>query len=569
MKHIEYIIACVFCLFLISACHDLDEKELNSDCEIKSIYIKFAGADRQYPGVIAENTISIDVPIYQAGTELLIETDISQMEIIASIPVGAVIEPGLVGLKDLNQPMVIKVKAANGNTKNYQLTVYKTGMNYTVGLLEFAIIKEGQTVEYQSNQVPPYQNGEVIYIDIPDTPKDPLDITKLRARVKLQPTCTLTPEIGNDFIDFTEPLEIKVTDGMGTERTHYIAVRPTEFSKTKFTHVWFRNTDDLGLTRTNIQGLALTKDNFFIEEFEDWSLGKIFVFDSENGLFVKHIEQPTSFSSQIAADDNNHLSATTKNDFGKGYEFYRYDDINSSSNKLFTFVSWDPAIVDQFGINKTSITGNTKDGKAYVYTTMPNGNYYSWEMNNGTPTSAAPVITQFDPAKTGGTWDIASVKRASAAANSDMYFCWYNEGATENDGKGSRFEIHDSSNVSYQLNPKNHFYKILAFDVFTVNNDKFVAMLTQGLKGDSEARLMVFEITDKAKLPLDSSQPGYVNLKVYESSPLGITTDLSSGDVQVNVDGMNAYIYVATTATSSQAKANAGVRKYKMEYIVE
>lgn len=569
MKQLEYIIAGIFCLFLLFACHDPDEKDLNSDCEIKSINIKFAGTDRQYQGVISDGSITFDVPIYESGSEELIETDISQMEIIASIPVGATIQPGLVGIKDLTQPMDINVKAANGNTKSYQLTVRKTGMNYTIGLLEFAIQKDGQTMEYQSNQVPPYQDGETIYIDVPNTPKDPLDLTKLRARVKLQPTCTIDPEVVEDFIDFTEPFEFKVTDGVGTERTHYIVVRATEFSKTKFTHVWFRTVEDLGLIRTNIQSLALTRENFFIAEFEDWSLGKIHVFDADNGQAVKQIEQPTTFASHIAADDNGHLSATTKNDFGKGYYFYRYDDVNSSPDNLFTFVSWDPAIVDQFGINKTSITGNTKTGKAYIYTTMPNGNYYTWELNNGTALSASPTVTLFDPAKTGGSWNIASVKRASVDANSDMYFCWYNEGGTENDGKGSRFEVHDALGTAYQLNPKNHLYKILAFDVFTVNNDTFVAMLTQGLKGDSEARLMVFEITDKTKLPFDSSHNDYVNLKVYESSPLGITTDLSSGDIQVNVDGLNAYIYVATTATSSQAAANAGVRKYKMEYLME
>lgn len=569
MKQIEHIMASIFCLFLLFACHDLDEKELNSDCEIKSIYIKFAGTERQYQGVISDGSVTFDVPIYESGSEELIETDISQMEIIASIPVGATINPGLVGIKDLTQPMYINVKAASGDTKSYQLTVRKTGMNYTMGLLEFAVRKDGQTIEYQSNQVPPYQDGEIIYIDVPNTPKDPLDLTKLRVRVKLQPTCTIQSEFGDDLINLTKPLEIKVTDGVGTIRTHYIVVRPTEFSKTKFTHVWFRTVENLGLTRTNIQSLALTKDNFFIAEFEDWSLGKVHVFDAENGQAVKQIEQATTFSSHVAADDNGHLSSTTKNEFGKGYYFYRYDDINSSPHNLFTFVSWDPAMLDQFGINKTSITGNTKTGKAYVYTTMPNGNYYTWELNNGVAVSATPAITQFDPAKTGGSWNIASVKRASVDPNSDMYFCWYNEGGTENDGKGSRFEVHDALGTAYQLNPKNHLYRILAFDVFSINNDTFLAMLTQGLKGDSEARLMVFEITDKAKLPLESSDPDYVNLKVYESSPLGITTDLSSGDIQVNVDGLNAYIYIATTATSSQAAANAGVRKYRMEYQME
>lgn len=552
-----------------TACNEQDKLVLSTDCTIHSISVKFAGTDKMYQGVITDNQVDFEVPIYRSDTEELVETDISKMEVVASIPIGAIIDPSLVGIKDFTSPQSITVKSASGDKKDYILSVRQTGMNYKVGLLTFTVWKEGQTITYQSNQVAPYKDGETIYIDVPDTPKNPLDLSRLYAKVQLQPTCTISPEIGDEPLDFSEPLEIKVIDGVGTTRTHHIVIRPTEFKKTKFTHEWFKSIEDLGLTRTNIKSLALTKDNFFIAEFEDWSLGKIHAFSADKGLPVKQIEQPTTFASQISADDHGHLSVNTKNDSGKGYHFFRFDDINSSPLSLFTFVSWDAAIVEQFGINKTNITGNTKQGKAHVYTTMQNGKYYTWELNNGVPLNPVPTIVEYDTSKTGGSWDIASVKRETVDSNSDMYFCWYNEGGIETDGKGSRFEIKDAAGNYYQLHPKNHLYKILAFDVFSINNDKFVAMLTQGLKGDSEAKLMVFEITDKAQLSVAPSDSNYKALKVYESGPLGITTDLSSGDVQVNTDGTNAYIYVATTATSSQAAHNAGVRKYHMEYLTE
>ncbi|MBC9934931.1 DUF5018 domain-containing protein [Chitinophaga qingshengii] len=571
MKTFQYI-GFLLCL-LIMACHKPDALIDSSDNKVRSIYVKFAGTDKQYPGVITDGKISFDVPIYLPGNDTLISTDISKMEIVASIPIGATIAPGLTGIKNLSDPMEIAVTAANGARQPYTLTVRKTGMNYTKGLLEFTVHKAGQTKVYQSSQAAPYNNGDTLFIDIPNTPKDPLNVTQLLTKVKLEPTCTMTPELKEDVpVDFTHPLEIKVTDGVGTVRTHYIAIRPTNFIKARFREVWFKSVEELGLTRTNIRNLAVSADYFFIPEFNDWNTdGKLFAFSTNDGRLMKKIDPPTTFSSRVMTDEQGRFLVTTWNESGKGFILYRYNDLQSSPEQIMNLVSWDdPTFIPaQLGINKVNIKGDSKSGKAYMYTTMPNGQYYTWELNNGAAASPRPVVTRFDPAKTGGTWDIAAVKRLTADAASDKYFCWYNEGAAETDGKGSRFEIQDAAGTYYRLNPVNHPYKILAYDVFTVNGDRFVAMLAQGIRSNSESRVLVFEITDKTKLPLAPGDPGYTDLKLFQSAPLGMTTDLSSGDVQVVVNGLRADIYVATTAISSQAAANAGVRKFNMEYQVE
>ncbi|QJB30626.1 DUF5018 domain-containing protein [Chitinophaga oryzae] len=571
MKPVQYI-GFLFCL-LVAACHKPDAPSNSNDSRIRSIYVKFAGTDKQYPGVISDGKISFDVPIYLPGTDSLISTDLSKMEIVASIPVGATVTPGLTGIKDLSAPMLVTVAAANGARQQYTLTARKTGMNYTKGLLEFAVYKEGQTKVYQSAKAAPYNDGDTLFIDVPDTPKDPLNITRLLTKVKLEPTCTMTPELKPDATtDFSRPLEIKVTDGIGTIRTHYIAIRPTKFVKARFREVWFKSVEELGLTRSNIRSLAVSADYFFIPEFNDWNTdGKLFVFSTADGRLAKKIDPPATFSSRVTTDDQGRFLVSTWNESGKGFILYRYNDIQSNPEQILNLVSWDDPqyIPAQLGVNKISITGNTKSGKAFMYTTMPDGKYYTWEFNNGVPISPRPAVIQFDPAKTGGTWDIAAVKRLTTDALSDICFSWYNEGAAETDGKGSRFEIKDAAGNYYRLNPANHPYKILAYDVFTVNNDRFVAMLAQGIRNNSEARMLVFEISDKTKLPLAVGDPGYTDLKLFQSAPLGITTDFSSGEVHVIVNGLHADIYVGTTAISSQAAANAGVRKFNMEYQVE
>lgn len=569
MKKIIQLLLGIFIIYQICACKKIEEHPYSAEVTINSISARFAGTEKYYQGEISGNKISFEVPIYSSDVGELIENDLSRMELVASLPIGAVITSGLGGIKDLSKPTVITVKAADGTMQDYHITVKKTGMNYTIGLLEFAVRKINSPVEYQSAQVSPYSDGDTITIDVPNTTKDPLDLTKLRVRIKLQPTCSISPNINGTTVDFTKPVMIKVTDGKGTERTHVVQIRPTKFNKTKFTQLWFRSAENLGLTRTNIKSFALGNNSFYIGEFEDWSLGKIHVFSADNGQPTAKIDQPTTFAAQITSDGSGNIAVTTKNDFGKGYEFWRYGETNTGFDKLFTFTSWDPLMVDQFGIRKTSITGNIRNGKSYVYTTMPNGYYYTWELNNGVPLNATPKAIKYDISKTGGSWDIAMVKRASTAANADLYVSWYNEGANENDGKGSRFEIQESSGVTYQLHPKNHAYKILAFDVFSINNDHFVALLTQGKQADSEARLVVFEITDKSKLAIAPDQPGFEDLKVFESSPLGISTDMSSGDIHVNVNGSQADIYLAVTATSNQSSQNAGIRKYRMDYLTE
>lgn len=569
MKIIIKLFLSFFIMYQICGCKKVDERSYSSDTSIKSISVRFVGTERYYQGEITDDQITFEVPIYASDVGELVENDLSRMELVASLPVGTVIESGLEGVRDLTQPASIRVMAAGGESKEYHITVKKTGMNYTVGLLEFGVTKLNGTLEYQSTQVAPYQDGDRIIIEVPNTSKEPLDLTKLQVRIKLQPTCSISPNVNGTIADFTEPMVIQVTDGKGTLRTHTIEIRPTKFNKTKFTQLWFRSIEDLGLTRTNIRSFALAENHFYIGEFEDWSLGKIHSFNTENGQATGKIDQPTTFATQISGDSNGNIAITTKNEFGKGYEFWRFGETNNSYDKLFTFVSWDPLNIEQFGVNKTTITGNIRSGKAYTYTTMPNGQYYSWELNNGVPVSSVPKVVKYDVLKTGGSWDIALVKRANTTSDSDLYISWYNDGANENDGKGSRFEIQEPSGATYQLNPKSHGYKILAYDVFTVQSDTFVAMLTQGKQATSEARLVVFEITDKSKLSLMPGQTGYEDLKVFESGPLGISTDFTSGDLHAKVKGFQVDIFVGLSAISNQSASNAGIRKYRMDYLVE
>ena len=170
---------------LLASCAEVEYPEKSGECTLNSITLKVKVPQlddkvvyMDVPGQIDnENHTVLFVVPFNPSDILDDEADITKVFVVASIPVSAVITPGLGGLLDLSSPMEIKVTAANGASTTYTLTaeVRKssakeiTSFKFTVDeTLYEGVMKEedGQSIVY-------YMAGEDSFETIAATPVVP------------------------------------------------------------------------------------------------------------------------------------------------------------------------------------------------------------------------------------------------------------------------------------------------------------------------------------------------------------------------------------------------------------
>lgn len=430
------------------------------------------------------------------------------------------------------------------------------------GLLNFSVSIPGQSTEYAATKAGPYGDGDTIYVEVPTTEEDPLDITKLRTYASLENNSRVVPALGS-VMDFTDPLEIKVTDGQGITRRHIVKVVPT-LPRTVFKKLWFSNAQDLGVLRTNISGISVAGNDLLIADYNAGSMIEtvgVRVYDKLTGTYKKIIAPPTTYCMQVAADDAGHFLMNRYNVYSAGFMLYYYENTESAPQLILNYTAAAGCPVN-LG-RKMSVIGNMKQGKAFVYATSTvDNNVYSWEFNGGVPVSTVPVVIKYASAS---AWTYAIAKRKSMDENSDLYLSYCNYVSTDTDLKqGSRFVQFspDMKNV-YEMATSNHYYKILDFEIFEIKGVVFMAMLSQGFNAWDATQLKVFDITDPAKMTLVSGNEGYNDFMLFTSESYGGTNYNRYGDVAVDVSGNEARIY-ASMATNDATYA--GVMAYKMTY---
>lgn len=430
------------------------------------------------------------------------------------------------------------------------------------GLLNFYISIPGQSTQYPATESGPYNNGDTIYVKVPSTEENPLDVTKLKPIASLENNSVITPGLPG-LVNFTKPFEITVTGGDGTNKRHIIKVLPV-LPRTVFKKLWFHTASEMGILRTNISGLTVLGNDLLVADFNAGSTTGnvgVKVFDRLTSAYKKTILPPTSFAMQVNADQAGHFVVNRYNIYGAGFMLYYYEDLDSSPKLLLNYSAADGCPVN-LG-NRVSVIGNLKQGKAYVYatTTGINNNYYYWEFNDGVPTTVVPKIIAFSSAE---AWTFAVVKRKSLDASSDHYITYCNYVSNDSDlKKGSRFAQFNLNMDVLQMDPSNHFYKILNFEVFEIKGATFLAMLTQGFAAWDATHIKVFDITDPSKMKLVADAPGYSDFSLFTSDAYGGANYNRYGDVAVSVSGTTAYIY-ATMATNENI--TAGVMAYSMKY---
>ncbi|MGK9119731.1 hypothetical protein [Olivibacter jilunii] len=433
---------------------------------------------------------------------------------------------------------------------------------FNKGLLNFMLSIPGQTTEYSARNAGPYQDGDTVYVEVPTTDDEPIDLSQLRATASLENNAHIEPAL-TGIMDFTNPLDILVTDGDGNIKRHIVKAVPT-LPRTTFKKLWFYTADQLGVLRTNISGLTVVNDHILVADFSGGNLGPdvgVRVYNANDGSFVKTIPAPTTFCMQVVADDASHFVVNRYNIYSAGLMLYYYEDINSEPKLILNYTAAGGAPVE-LG-RKISVIGNLKQGKAYVYATAPaiDNQIYYWEFNDGIPTSTTPTLIRYAAAE---PWTFATVQRKSLDPNSDHYLSYCNYIASDaNREKGSRFVQFSPTMEVVEMAPSNHYYKILDFEVFTVNDNQFMAVLTQGFFAWDATHVKVYDITDPSKMTLVAGSAGYRDFMLFESDAYGGTNYNRYGDIDVRIMGKNITIY-ASMATND--KTYAGVMAYQMNY---
>jgi len=234
------------------------------------------------------------------------------------------------------------------------------------GLLNFTVKIPGESGEYSSTVKGPYEDGETIYIKVPTTEDEPLDVTNLIPYASLENNCYAEPAVPSQ-IDFTTPYTIRVKNSKGVYKTNHIEIIPT-MPKTNFKKIWFKNSQELGINYPYISGIAVTGDYLLIHDASGGNANNaVKVYNRMTGDLVKEIPTPTTFTMQVKTDDAGHFVVNRYNIYGAGFMVYYYENIDSEPQLILNYTAADGCPVN-LG-NRMSVKGNLKQVKAYIYAT--------------------------------------------------------------------------------------------------------------------------------------------------------------------------------------------------------
>jgi len=336
-----------------------------------------------------------------------------------------------------------------------------------------------------------------------------------------------------------------------------------------FTKVWSKfYPDDISwFSRGWIPSIETVGDYLLVHCNVDFDGQPIEVRNRFTGDLVKTFPVPATVTRQICADEAGHFIVTRFNNFGAGFVVYYYEDIDSDPIVILTWPDGQCPANTGF---KTSVVGNLKTGKAYIYTTVgigytsqnknpnTNTNIYQWELNDGVPVSVEPTVIS-----TGlPLWDWCSAHGKTTDVNSDLIYTYH----VYQPDQGSRIVIKQADGETFEMNPANHLYRIFDLKPFNIGSDDFLAISQQGYEDAAPISLKVFETTNKENLSLTPDAENYANFALMQSEDFPAWNVTREGDVAVSVNGSEAYIYLLITSSDF---TGAGIVAYKMTYFDE
>lgn len=218
---------------------------------------------------------------------------------------------------------------------------------------------------------------------------------------------------------------------------------------------------------------------------------------------------------------------------------------------------------------RMQLLGNIFSGKGLVCTTSSHfygvtpmqGQYCTWNMTDGVPTTAEPEIGSY-PAQ----WHHAIVQRQSLD-DETLYVTYTDESTYPNDPfdtwdnlHGAHFAVYTpgSAAPSLEMDPKCFKYRILDANVFFIKNARYYFTLQMGYStGTSPMCTALYDITGDGAFSTNPTAADYSNYKIFESADYVSSNDNRIGSVTVWVDKATdtAYLYAFyPAATGDQAK---------------
>lgn len=553
------ILLCVVSLF--SSCKDVEYPERSNKCEMGQIYLnvkvpQIDPAKTVYQAIYGtvndgDNKIYFDVP-YTLSESLDDVTDLSEVFVVASVPVSSTITPGLGGLKDLTTPMDIKITAANGMIKEYTLEARLKKSNEK-SILSFEFEIDGNTF----SGIPNEETHTVSYIVSTPELQDLIAANKAVPTFELSSRATITSPDITQPLDFSKDIVVTVEAQDGTTQEWTIVQAEPQMLDYGFGYTrkkWFLSADNMGFGGSlDYRGMTVTADYVVISARNFSCL----LFDKETGAAKGKVTLPSDLPSAygsmyITADESGKLVAGSFSSWtgGKFLLYYWKDGENAIPVR----------VIDKAGLGDTgrkfAVIGDLSKN-AFVYVTKGKGNaVYRFTIENGICTKDE-TITVTEPNST-FTYLCTPVPLGNTA---ESQFILVDQQAT---GAGS-VSLHNANGkmVAAMTDGAKCMSGGVTADgkCFTFNNATYLMYIDQNSTATS-GRIRIYDITKLDNFTMAATNPLFSTFKVFESD-LMTSTGNGNGTGAVaydfEPDGSKAYVYMMFT--------NGGVMKYELTKI--
>jgi len=424
-----------------------------------------------------------------------------------------------------------------------------------------------------------------------------VDLSKVHIEMEVAPNATVefsksrssngapaTPVASfEQVVDLTVPgHSITVTSADGSKVSYSITTVVTPPYEvvpkyhTTITELWSKTGEELDLLfPATARDICVAGDYLLVLDntIDYQAAAKIKAYDKYTGAFVRDVAiyeggwaGPRSYTWTLASDEAGHFATGRLNSGGAGFLMDAYTDIDAVPTNPFWLSA---SQVPENSGKRMQILGNLYSGAAYVCTTSSHfygvlpmqGQYCTWNMTDGVPTSTAPNIFSY-PAK----WYSAIVQRESLD-DPTMYITYNDESSYPNDPSDKWDDMHGAHFVVYlpgsadaplEMNSKCFKYRILDANVFRVKDARFYFTLQMGYStGTSPMLTSLYNISGKDSFATSPTAVDYRDYMLYESEGHISANDNRMGSVAVWVDkdAATAYMYAFYPgATADKAK---------------